>query len=83
METIKTLSDKKAVGLWLKGKDAWNEWVLANPKYSIDFGNVDFSRHNRISFKQFHFPDGDVNFSDVQFGEGDVNFNDAQFGVST
>ena len=80
MEKIKILSDKKAVELWLKGKDAWNEWVLANPKYSIDFRSVDFSGHNRISFKQFHFPDGDVSFSHVQFGKGDVSFRGAKFG---
>ena len=80
MEKIKILSDKEAVELWLKGKNAWNEWVLANPKYSIDFGNVDFSGHNLVSFEQFHFPDGDVNFRGAQFGEGNVDFMGAQFG---
>lgn len=82
---IKTLEPDAAVALWLKGKDEWNKWVENNPKYNINFSNVDFKLHRPhinapISFADFTFPDGEMDFYGADFGDGDVDFTKAKFG---
>ncbi len=51
-----TLNGQGAIGLWLQGCAAWNEWVEDNPNYNIDFSNVDFSEYRKgfpvISFDE-------------------------------
>ncbi len=93
-----TLSGQDAIGLWLKGRDAWNEWVEENPDYNISFIGVNFPKIiagknlTAISFRDFRFPNGEVNFiecdfschavyfENCSFGNGDVNFQGTNFG---
>ncbi|NRA89394.1 MAG: pentapeptide repeat-containing protein, partial [Rhizobiales bacterium] len=81
-----TLKDKKAIDLWLAGKNKWNEWVEKHPDANVDFRGVDFGEHRDkcdggyILFEEYIFPNGDVSFYGAQFsGAGDVSFRNAQF----
>lgn len=81
-----TLKGSECIALWLKGKDAWNQWVEENPIANVSFALVIFEDElkkvglNRISFSGYHFPEGDVNFNNAEFGKGNVNFSDTKFG---
>ncbi len=90
------LKGKKAIALWLLGKDEWNEWVEKNPDARVDFREENFDQYrarpgSTISFEGFKFPngvsfngatfgDGGVSFIGAKFGNGDVSFNGATFG---
>ena len=80
------LAGQEAIDLWLKGKEAWNQWVDNNRDAQVNFEGVNFGelkqRNNKkvVSFKDYHFPNGEIDFSNTRFGEGDVNFANARFG---
>jgi hypothetical protein len=65
-----TLSGDKAIDLWLKGRDDWNDWVEKHPEYNISFYKVDFSQYRNCEnisedkwpFSGFNFPNGTVGF---------------------
>ncbi|MCF6439234.1 pentapeptide repeat-containing protein [Pseudoalteromonas luteoviolacea] len=40
------LSGDKALKLWLKGKNAWNAWMYANPNTDVSFEDVQFCLDN-------------------------------------
>ncbi|PSV48165.1 hypothetical protein [Photobacterium indicum] len=83
------LEGDDAIHLWLKGKDAWNQWVEDNPEADVSFEDVDFSKyaprlqadHSSLahSFRDFHFPNGDITFSGTHFGNTDVDFSNITF----
>ena len=79
------LEGQKAINLWQKGKDEWNQWVKENPEADVSFEGVGFSKYRTkdrpvISFENFNFPKGYVDYSKTTFGAGEVNFNNATFG---
>lgn len=80
------LQGQEAIDLWLKGKDAWNEWVEENPVADVNFSGVKFFElrescfHQVINFRKFNFPKGKVNFRYAEFGDGNVDFSGTKFG---
>ncbi len=90
------LKGKKAIELWLEGKDEWNKCVEKNPEARVDFSEVEFNKidtinkvfngyskeplNHYISFEGFKFPNGGVNFELAIFGNGDIDFRGATFG---
>jgi hypothetical protein len=81
-----SLDSSKAIELWISGRSNWNSWVKKNPKASINFDGVDFSKlqsdtNKIIDFSGFIFPlEGNVTFFKANFGDSIVNFNLAIFG---
>lgn len=79
------LAGEEAVKLWLKGKDAWNQWVEENPDADVSFADVDFksyrkeNKRRRVSFVDYKFPKGRVDFTDAIFGDGWVDFKRTHF----
>ena len=79
------LEGKKAIDLWLSGKDKWNAWAEENPLADVSFRDADFSNFlnentNCISFKEYIFPHGKTHFLGAKFGDGKVDFQKANFG---
>ena len=80
------LDPAKAIALWQKGADDWNNWVDKNPDADVSFNNESFSQYrssinnNTISFNQYNFPNGEVDFRGTKFGDGDVFFHKTTFG---
>tara|TARA_R110001583_G_scaffold187771_1_gene349269 strand:+ start:588 stop:1955 length:1368 start_codon:yes stop_codon:yes gene_type:complete len=84
---VPTLARDEAFKLWHQGVEAWNSWVEMNPKYNIDFSNLNFipikkNPHNNeeyIPFDGFRFPEGNVNFKGAKFRGGFVTFSGVNF----
>ena len=80
------MNQSELLALLGEGKEAWNEWVNANPAAEVDFTGVEFD--NTVTFKGFQFPNnatftgatfsGDADFSNATFS-GVANFTGAKF----
>lgn len=76
------LCGEQAYKLFLKGVEAWNDFMKQHPETYVSFCGVDFSNNqdlNRINFSYFNFPRG-VSFVEANFGNGDIYFDHTEFG---
>ena len=92
-DTDEILKDQEAINLFIKGRDAWNEWAEQHEGWVVDFSGLTFPLHGNpssvsfesyvflgpVKFEDTYFRCNKVSFESSIFKDGDVSFYGAKF----